>query len=212
MGRCYTLFLFAQERYQWSHPLLVALMKMKQDLTLVLMAGMPGTGKTALALALGQTWGWPVIDKDSLKSPLLTGGVSEELAGPASYTLMLEIAQDLLVKQHLSVILDSPGRVPFVLEQVKEMTERVGAHLKIIRCEAPRQLRNLRLISREARPSQWGKDAGLSDEEEREMFAHFPTDTLILDTSCPLEDCMASAYAYVSQEPELSKTRFWGDE
>jgi 8-oxo-dGTP diphosphatase len=175
---------------------------MKQDLTLVLMAGMPGTGKTTLALALGQSWGWPVIDKDSLKSPLLTGGVGAELAGPASYTLMLEIARDLLVKQHLSVILDSPGRFPFVLEQVKEMTERAEARLKIIRCEAPRKLRNLRLISRETRPSQWREDAGLSDEEEREMFTHLPTETLVLDTSFPLEDCLASAYAYLYQEEE----------
>jgi len=170
---------------------------MMHDLTLVLMAGMPGTGKTSLALTLGQTWGWPVIDKDSLKSPLLTGGISSELAGPASYMLMLEIAQDLLVKQHLSVILDSPGRFPFVLERVKAMTEQAGARLKIIQCVAPRQLRNQRLTGRLARPSQWREDAGLSDEEERAMFAHLPADTLTLDTSFPLEGCLASAYAYL---------------
>ncbi len=115
---------------------------------------------------------------------------------------MLEMAQDLLVKQHLSVILDSPGRFPFVLEQVKEMTERAGARLKIIRCEASRELRNLRLISREARPSQWKGDAGISDEEEREMFAHLPTSALVLDTNFPLENCLASAYAYLCQEEE----------
>lgn len=175
---------------------------MRPDLTLILMAGMPGTGKTSLALALGQTWSWPVIDKDSLKSPLLTSGVSPEQAGPASYILMLELAQDLLVKQHLSVILDSPGRFPFVLERVKAMTEQGGAHLKIIQCVAPRQLRNQRLTRRPARPSQWREDAGLSDEEEREMFAHLPADTLVLDTSCSLEDCLALAYAYVCQEEE----------
>jgi hypothetical protein len=84
-----------------------------------------------------------------------------------------------------------------VLEQVKEMTERAGARLKIIRCEAPRELRNLRLKSREARASQWREDAGLSDEEERAMFAHLPTSALDLDTSLPLEDCLASAYTYV---------------
>ncbi len=179
---------------------------MRRDLTLVFMAGMPGTGKTTLALALGQTRGWPVIDKDSLKSPLLTGGVSSEVAGPASYTLMLEMAQDLLLKQHLSIILDSPGRFPFVLEQVKEMTERAGARLKIIQCESPRELRNLRLTSREARPSQWREDAGLSDEEEREMFAHLPENTLILDTVSPLEDCLASAYTYTCQKEEPLKS------
>jgi predicted kinase len=100
---------------------------MRRDLTLVLLAGMPGVGKTTLALALSQIWDWPVIDKDSLKSPLFTGGVSSELAGPASYTLMLEIAHYLLVTQHLSVILDSPGRIPFVFERLTAMTKEVGA-------------------------------------------------------------------------------------
>lgn len=170
---------------------------MGRDLTLVLMTGMPGTGKTTLALALGQAWGWPVIDKDSLKSPLLVGGVSEELAGPASYALMLELGHDLLVRQHLSVILDSPGRFPFVLERVKEMTEEVGARLKLVQCIASRELRNQRLTSREARPSQWKGDGGLSDEEERQMFAHLPEDRLVLDTGSPFEDCCAQASAYL---------------
>ncbi len=52
--------------------------------TLVLMAGLAGTGKTSLALALGNRLGWPVIDKDTGKSGLLELGVSEELAGAAS--------------------------------------------------------------------------------------------------------------------------------
>ena len=172
------------------------------DLTLVLMAGMPGTGKTTLALAPGRTFGWPVIDKDSLKSPLLTIGVSEELAGPASYALLLEMAYDLLVQQRLSVILDSPGRFPVVLERVRDMTEQVGAHLKIIRCIANQELRNQRLTGRIARPSQWTANADINDEREGRMFEHFPTDILMLDTSRPFEQCIAEALAYVRDEDE----------
>jgi predicted kinase len=76
---------------------------MRRDLTLVLLAGMPGVGKTTLALMLSQIWDWPVLDKDSLTSPLLTGGVSPELAGPASYTLMLEIASRSIFRPSLIV-------------------------------------------------------------------------------------------------------------
>lgn len=40
--------------------------------TLVMFAGLPGTGKSTLALALGKSLGWPVIDKDILNAVLLT--------------------------------------------------------------------------------------------------------------------------------------------
>ena len=38
---------------------------------LVLMAGLPGGSKTMLALALGKELGWPVLDKDTVKTTLL---------------------------------------------------------------------------------------------------------------------------------------------
>jgi predicted kinase len=167
------------------------------NLTLVLMAGLPGSGKTTLALALGRSLGWPTIDKDTLKSPMLTKGISNDLAGPASYALMLELADDLLMRQHLSAILDSPGRFPFVLDRVQSISAQACAALKIIRCVANRELRDQRLIERVARPSQWTANADLTDEQERQMFAHFPTDTLIVDTSQPFEQCFAEAIAYL---------------
>ncbi|MEO7077131.1 MAG: AAA family ATPase [Ktedonobacterales bacterium] len=70
------------------------------------MAGLPGAGKTTLAL--GRALGWPVVDKDTLKSSLLDGDVPEELAGPASYKLLLAMGRDLCARQGLTVILDSP--------------------------------------------------------------------------------------------------------
>jgi len=163
------------------------------------MAGLPGSGKTALALALGRSLGWPVIDKDSLKSPMLTTGISNDLAGPASYAVLLELADDLLIRQHLSAILDSPGRFPFVLVRVQTISAQAGAALKIIRCVASRELREQRLVERVARPSQWttNADLTLTDEQERQMFAHLPTDTLLVDTSNSFEQCVAMALAYI---------------
>lgn len=161
------------------------------------MAGMPGSGKTTLALALGRSLGWPVIDKDTLKSPMLIKGISDDLAGPASYALMLELADDLLSRQHLSTILDSPGRFPMVLDRVQAISAQTGADLKIIRCVASRELRAQRLIKRVARPSQWNANIVMPAELEQAMFTHLPPETLIVDTRRPLEQCIAEALTYL---------------
>lgn len=150
-----------------------------------------------MALALGRSLGWPVIDKDSLKSPMLTKGISESLAGPASYAVMLELADDLLIRQRLSTILDSPGRFPSVLEHVQTISAQTGAALKIIRCVASRELRKQRMTERVARPSQWNANTVMPDEQEQTMFMHFPPETLIVDTSHPLEQCIDEALAYL---------------
>jgi predicted kinase len=174
------------------------------ELTLILMAGLPGTGKTTLALAIGRIFGWPVIDKDSLKSPLLTTGISNELAGPASYALLLEMARDLLVQQRLSIILDSPAGYRTVLEHVVSLTHQAGAHLKIILCVANQEVRAQRIRGRLARPSQWTTNGDISDEQARQMFAHLPATILTLDTTCPFEQCIAEALAYSSSSSSSS--------
>jgi predicted kinase len=171
-------------------------------LTLILMAGLPGTGKTTLALALGRLFGWPVIDKDSLKSPLLTTGISNDLAGSASYALLLEMAHDLLVQQRLSIILDSPARYPSVLKHVISLAQQAGACLKIIQCVANQELRQQRIRERIARPSQWTTNVEISDEQVRQMFEHLPTNILTLDTSRPFEQCIVEALAYLSDEAD----------
>ena len=50
-------------------------------LTLVLMAGMPGSGKSSPALALGRLLNWPVVDKDTLKSTLLRARIPDDVSG-----------------------------------------------------------------------------------------------------------------------------------
>ena len=52
---------------------------------LILMAGMPGAGKSTVALGLGAAFGWPVIDKDVIASSLLDSGILDEQMQPAAY-------------------------------------------------------------------------------------------------------------------------------
>lgn len=172
--------------------------KHPNNLTLVLMAGMPGAGKSTLALELGRDLGWPVLDKDTIKTALLEEAVPEDIAAPASYFLPLALCRDLMVQQ-LSVIFDSPAAYSDVVKQAQEIAQAAGGTLKIVFCQANRRVRNQRLLERPRRLSQVESDTATDDEILR-RFAHLPPTTLILEMERPLSKLVAEALAYISHE------------
>src|SRR5437016_3411689 len=80
--------------------------------TVVMLAGLPGTGKTTLAYELGRIFGWMVLDKDILNADLLNAGLQQAQAGPLAYEMMFSLARDLVIRQRHSVIMDTAGRQP----------------------------------------------------------------------------------------------------
>jgi predicted kinase len=149
---------------------------------LVLMAGLPGSGKSTLALAVGRHLGWPVLDKDTVKSTLLSIDAEEELAAKASYVLLDELARDFMVGQGLSVVLDTPASYEVVFETTQQIAEDAGGSLLVVLCEAPRAIRAERLQSRERRPSHV---VAIDDEAEVVIEARFeqlPPGTLRVST------------------------------
>lgn len=75
---------------------------------LLQMAGLPGSGKSALARLIGRSTGAVVLDKDVLKTAALDVGAAEGTAGAIAYEAFFALA-DHLLGQGLSVVLDSPS-------------------------------------------------------------------------------------------------------
>ena len=155
---------------------------------LLLMAGLPGSGKSTVALGVGREMGWPVLDKDTVKSTLLMLGADEDLAAVASYRLLDELARDIVVEQGLSVIVDSPSSYEEAIDAAESITKEAGGVLQIVLCEASRSTRALRLATRERRISHV---TTIDDEAELAIelrFERLPAGTIRLSTEGAPDD------------------------
>src|SRR2546430_759565 len=117
---------------------------------LVMMAGLPGVGKTTLAYALGRELGYQIVDKDLYRQALIMQmGLDQDQASKLAYELSFAQICTLLVQRQISAIFDTAALHRFILDRIMEiMSSNDKAILKVILCVADRDLRNERLRKR----------------------------------------------------------------
>ncbi len=168
-------------------------------LTLVMMAGLPGAGKSTLALGLSRALGWPVVDKDIFDAVLRAAGIADNPTAIA-YDLMLALAKDLLAEQRLSVILDCPAVYPARVEQAAALARAAGACFNVVLCLAERDERNRRMArevpesAREWRPPPRRRPSDIAGDG-RDQFPHLPAGALLVETTRPMDQVVAGVIA-----------------
>ena len=160
---------------------------------LLQMAGMPGSGKSALARLIGRSTGAVVLDKDVLKTAAIEAGAEESLAGRFAYDAFFALA-DHLLGQGLSIILDSPSFWETIPKKGAAIAAERCIPYYFIECLCPdREELARRLRERPRLTSNPGEE---SLEAGRMTFTP-PGAYLRVDTTQAIEDCLAMALDYL---------------
>jgi predicted kinase len=96
------------------------------DAALVVLAGLPGVGKTSIAIALARLVGAVFVRIDSIELALHASGQSTETIGAGGYLVGYAIARDNL-RSGLTVIADSVNPLPATRDAWQDVATGIGA-------------------------------------------------------------------------------------
>jgi predicted kinase len=165
---------------------------------LVVMGGLPGTGKTTLAEALGEHLGAPIFNRDQLEAALWREGVGRELkSGRIANELMTTLAGEQL-RCRQSAILDSVATTRDIRDAWRAVAEGRRAQFRAIECVCSDEaLHRERLGQRKRDIPGWyevGWDEVLGVQSR---YQPWTGDHLTLDCVTPLSDNIQRMLQYV---------------
>lgn len=140
---------------------------------LIVMAGLPATGKSTIAEVVGNRRGIPVVSVDPIESAILAAGIDvDQPTGLAAY-LVAEAFADAVLTRGGKIIVDAVNAVRPAREQWLKLAERHAAELRFIEvtCSDP-ELHAQRLADRAARfaesvvPEAFAVEQSLQEWEE----------------------------------------------
>jgi len=170
---------------------------------LIVCAGLPGTGKSALAETVARELGIPVFAKDWLEGALLKSSLHEENTtdrrlGFAAYELLTILAERQL-QLGQSAILDSVASTRTIREQWRALAARYGALWRVIECVcSDENLQRARLATRQRNIPGWHELEWTEVERVRAYYAAWDEERLIVDMGKPLTANVAAVLRYLS--------------
>jgi len=168
---------------------------------IVIMAGLPGTGKTALATVLAQRLDGIVLSKDEVRAALFPPGAITYSSGQNDFCMSLILmAAQRIAADHTVPFIFLDGRTfsrTQHIAQVARGAAMVGAELRILYLYCPESLALERIK----------KDQGKHAAKNRDPLLYFLVKSYFepitlpkfdVDTSQPLEECVAKCIGYLA--------------
>ena len=167
---------------------------------LIIFSGLPGTGKSSLAEAVGRYFGIPVFAKDWLEASLLQSELKptskEKSLGYAGYELLTVLAKRQLMLGQ-SVILDSVAATKTIRMEWRKLTKRYQAEWRVIECVcSDESIHRARLKVRKRGIPGWHELEWSEAERVKNYYVPWRQDRLMLDMANPFGENFSKAKAY----------------
>lgn len=165
---------------------------------LIVMAGLPGTGKSAVAEALGRELGAPVVSVDPIEAALWRAGVTrDQPTGLAAYLVAETVAEGVLALGQ-TVIVDAVNAVEPARSQWRSLAKRHDVWPTFIEtvCSDP-ALHRRRLEGRSRDIEGFPEPTWEAVERLRAEFAPWTDVRLVLDTAIDLPTNTAMALGFL---------------
>jgi predicted kinase len=167
----------------------------------VIMAGLPGTGKTALAKALAERLGGVVLSKDEVRAALFPPGAITYSSGQNDFCMsVLLMAAQRIAADHAVPFIFIDGRTfsrGHHMKQAARAAALIGAGLSILHLHCPESLALERIKRDRAKHPAKNRDP-LLYFLVKSYFEPITLPKLEVDTSRSLEDCVEQCAAYLS--------------
>ena len=168
-------------------------------MVLIVMMGLPGTGKSAVAEGVARAIGAPVFSVDPLEAALLRAGITRlQRSDYAAYDLAATLARSQL-RLGQSAVVDAVNSIELVRAWWRDMAAEFGVARPLIECVCSESgLHRRRVEGRNRNIDGFIYEPSWADVEARRAgYEPCTTERLVLDAVKPLDENVREAVEYV---------------
>jgi predicted kinase len=169
---------------------------------LIVMSGLPASGKSLLAEGLGRRLGIPVLSVDPIESAMVRAAMAQTIdVGLAAY-LVVEVIADTALSLGQSAIVDAVNCIDESKAMWRVLAERHGAALRVIECCcSDESLHRARLEGRRRNLGPGSREPTWEDVvERRATYTAWTVPFLSLDSVAPAEANLQAALAWLAAD------------